>query len=330
MTNPAPSEPIPPARKTGAAFGTKIIQTLGVGVFLLIVVAFFSFASPYFLTWTNSVNVLSNVSVIGIVALGQVLVIISGGFDLSVSGTLPLGAVLYALCVNAGIDPVPAAFLVMGAGAAVGVFNGVVITAIGISPLIATLGTLSITGGLAYTFSDGVTIPIRDLVDGWLADYALPGISWFLLVFVVLSLVLMLVLRHTTFGRMLYAVGGNREASHLAGIRVNLVIVGVYTLCAILASLAGIVVASQLLAGSATVGANAALSSISAVVLGGASLAGGAGSIGGTLIGVLILGVIANGMTLLQVPAFYQQIATGVVLLLGVIFSRIRDIAAEK
>lgn len=319
-----------PARNFRAAFGVRIIQTLGVGVFLLMVVAFFSFTTPYFLTWTNSVNVLSAVSVIGIVALGQVLVIISGGFDLSVSGTLPLGAVLYALMVNAGIDPILATALVMGAGAIVGLLNGILVTQLGISPLIATLGTLSITGGLAYTFSDGVTIPIRDLADAWLADFALPGISWYLVVFAVLSGLLILALRHSTFGRMLYAVGGNPEASHLAGIRVNWVVSGVYILCAMLASLAGIVVASQLLAGSATVGANAALSSIAAVVLGGASLAGGAGSVGGTLIGVLILGVIANGMTLLQVPAFYQQIATGVVLLLGVIFSRIRDVAAEK
>jgi len=145
-----------------------------------------------------------------------------------------------------------------------------------------------------------------------------------------LALAAAFLLRFTIFGRMVYAVGGNPEASRLAGIRVDLVVIAVYVLCAALASFAGVVVSSQLLAGSATVGADAALSSIAAVVLGGASLSGGIGGIGGTMIGVLILGTVANGMALLQVPSFYQQIATGGILLLGVGFARLREVLTRE
>jgi len=324
----------PPTRHTAQAcvqntqrgkYLRKLIQATGIGIFYLIVLMVFSFASEHFLTWDNALNVLTNVSVIGIVALGQALVIIAGGFDLSVAGVLPLGAVLYAVLVNAGLNVSSALLIVVLAGALVGWANGLIITKIRLNPLITTLGTLSITAGFAYALSDGVTIPFQDMDKGWLADFWMEGISYYLVIFIALALASGFMLKFSMFGRMLYAVGGNREASHLAGIRVDLVAILVYILCAALAAFAGVVVASQLLAGSATVGADAALSSIAAVVLGGASLAGGVGSISGAMIGVLILGTIANGMALLQVPAFYQQIATGTILLLGVGFSRLRE-----
>lgn len=318
------------ARTRRGAAVRLLVQTVGIGFFYVLVVAFFSVASGHFLTYSNAVNVLTNVAVGGIVALGQALAVISGGFDLSVSGTLPLGAVTFALLVNAGLG-VPAAVLaVVGLGAAVGLFNGLIITKLRINPLIATLGTLSIGSGLAFTLSNGVTIPFADDGAGVLADNALPNVSWYVVAFVALAASAVVLLRFTLFGRMLYSVGGNREASRLAGIRVDLVTIVVYVLCAALSAFAGVVVASQLLAGSATVGGDAALSSIAAVVLGGASLSGGVGGIGGTLIGVLILGTISNGMVLLQVPSFYQQIATGAILLLGVGFSRLREILSGE
>ncbi len=301
------------------------MQTLGIGTFYVLIVVFFSFASPEFLTYSNVVNVLTNVSVIGIVALGQALAIISGGFDLSVGGAVPLGAVTFALFTNAGLGVPLAVIAVIAVGALVGLANGLIVTKLGINPLITTLGTLSITVGAAYSLSSGVTIPLAATSAGVLANQAWAGISYYLIAFVLLSIITFLMLRFTVFGRMLYAIGGNREASRLAGMRVDLVTILVYVQCAALAAFAGVVVASQLLAGSATVGTDAALTSIAAVVLGGASLTGGVGGIPGTLIGVLVLGTIANGMVLLQVPAFYQQIATGAILLLGVGFARLRE-----
>jgi ribose transport system permease protein len=306
------------------------LQLLGTGTFYVLVLVGFSLASRHFLTYSNALNVLSNVTVIGIVSLGQALTIISGGFDLSVSGTVPLGAVMFTLAVNAGM-PTSLAIVVVGiAGALVGLINGLIITRLKINPLITTLGTMSIGVGLAYTLSNGVTIPFTDPDTGVLADKAIGDVAWYLIAFLLLTVVLFLISRFTVFGRMLYAVGGNREASRLAGLRVDLITVAVYMLCAALATFAGMVVACQLLAGSATVGADAALSSIASVVLGGASLTGGVGGIPGTLMGVLILGTIANGMALLQVPAFYQQIATGLILLLGVGFARLREVLSGE
>jgi len=300
-------------------------QVLGTGTFYLLVIIGFSVASRHFFTYSNALNVLSNVTVIGIVSLGQALTIISGGFDLSVSGTVPLGAVAFTLAINAGIPEGLAIVAVCLFGALVGLVNGLIITRLKINPLITTLGTMSIAAGLAYTLSSGVTIPFADPDAGVLANKAFGDVAWYLIAFLLLTVTLFLISRFTVFGRMLYAVGGNREASRLAGLRVDLITVVVYMLCSALATFAGMVVASQLLAGSATVGADAALSSIASVVLGGASLTGGVGGIPGTLIGVLILGTIANGMALLQVPAFYQQIATGLILLLGVGFARLRE-----
>jgi ribose transport system permease protein len=305
-------------------------QILGIGTFYVLILIFFSFATKNFLTYSNTLNILSNVTVIGIVATGQVLAIISGGFDLSVSGVVPLGAVVFALLTNAGWSMLMALVGVLAVGALVGLFNGLIVTRLNINPLITTLGTLSITGGLAYTVSRGVTIPFRNPDVGVLADRTVGGLSYYVLAFALLSLVAFAMLRYTVFGRMLYAIGGNRDASRLAGLRVDLLTVLIYIQCAMLASFAGVVVASQLLAGSATVGADAALSSIAAVILGGASLTGGVGGMPGTLIGVLVLGTIANGMALLQVPAFYQQIATGVILLLAVSFGRLRGILSRE
>src|SRR5579884_2727159 len=297
-------------------------QILGIGTFYLLILVFFSLVSDNFMTYSNALNILTNVTVIGIVALGQAFAIISGGFDLSVSGTVPLGAVLFALLVNAGVSVLPAAVLVVAVGAVVGLINGLIVTKLGINPLITTLGTLSIAVGLAYTLSQGVTIPFSDPNAGVLADKTYGGVSYYVLAFALL--------RFTVFGRMLYAIGGNREASRLAGMRVDLVTIVVYMQCASLAAFAGVVVASQVLAGSATVGTEAALSSIAAVILGGAFLTGGVGGTPGTLIGVLVLGTIANGMVLMQVPAFYQQIATGAILLLAVGFARLRGILSGE
>jgi ribose/xylose/arabinose/galactoside ABC-type transport system permease subunit len=196
-----------------------------------------------------------------------------------------------------------------------------------INPLIATLATMSVTGGLALTIADGVQIPFADPNQGVLADRSLFGVNNHVWILLGLSLLVFLALRYTVFGRYLYTVGGNREAARLAGVRVDAVTAWVYVFSAAFASLAGAVLASQLLTGSGTAGTDSGLQSVAAVILGGASLAGGVGGVPGTLIGVLILGTLANGMAIMSVPAFYQTIATGVVLLLAVGISQIRRIS---
>lgn len=306
------------------AVNENALRALLLAGFLVLIMAYFTARDQSFLSGDNGLNILVNASVIGIVSLGQVLTVISGGFDLSVSGTVPLGSVVFAILVNQGRGVLVSVAVVLAVGAVCGLVNGLIVAKANINPLIATLGTLSVTGGLALTIADGVQIPFDDPDAGVLAEQSLFGVNNHVWILLVLSVALFLVLRYTVFGRYLFAVGGNREAARLGGIRVGAVTVGVYVCSAALAALAGAVLASQLLTGSGTVGTDSALQSIAAVILGGASLAGGVGGIPGTLIGVLILGTLANGMAILSVPSFYQTIATGLVLLLAVGVSQVR------
>lgn len=299
------------------------LRTIVLGTFLILLVAVFTLLSPQFLSVGNGTNILVNSSVIGLVSLGQALTIISGGFDLSVSGTVPLGAVTFALLLNAGLPVWAAVAAVLMVGSFVGLINGLTIANGKISALIATLGTMSITSGLALTLANGLQVPFNDPSTGILAEHWLWGVSNQVWIFIAISGALFFVLRGTVIGRYIYAVGGNREAARLAGIRVNAVTVLVYITSAALASLAGAILASQLLTGTGLVGSTAALQSIAAVILGGAALTGGVGGVPGTLLGVFILGILANGMAVLSVPSFYQTMATGAVLLIAVGLSQL-------
>ncbi len=308
------------------ALNESTLRALLLTGFLVSIIIYFTTRDSSFLSRENGLNILVNASVIGIVSLGQVLTIISGGFDLSVSGTVPLGSVVFAILVNRGWGILPAVGGVLAVGAVCGLVNGLLVAKANINPLIATLGTLSVTGGIALTIANGLQIPFVDPSAGVLAEQSLFGVNNHVWILILLSIAIFLVLRYTVFGRYLYAVGGNREAARLGGVRVSAVTTGVYICSAMLASLAGAVLASQLLTGSGTVGTGSALLSIAAVILGGASLAGGVGGVPGTLIGVLILGTLANGMAIISVPSFYQTIATGLVLLLAVGVSQARQL----
>ena len=259
------------------------------------------------------------------VALGQAIVLISGGFDLSVSGTVPMGGIIYVELVNHGYGMPLAIAAAIGSGLVVGLFNGLIITYLGINPLITTLATVSITGGLAFTVSNGLTVTLNDPSDAPLGVefWGMPRYVWTLFV---LAIITFIALRYTVFGRMLYSVGGNREAARLAGVRVNAMTITVYITSGILSGFAGVLLAQQLLAGAPSVGSTEGLQSITAVILGGASLAGGTGGIPGTLLGVLVIGTVSNGLALMQVPTFYQQIATGAILLLAVGLGRLRGL----
>jgi len=292
-------------------------QLLGVGGFFIALLIFFSFRATHFAESSNVLNILSNVAVVGVVALGQAFVLISGGFDLSVSGTVPLGGIIYVTACNDHYNMYVAGGLAILAGIGVGLANGLIITQIKINPLITTLATLSIIGGLAFVVSNGITITLNNPNQAPLGlNFAGVQIAvWLLLA---LSIGMFLILRYTVFGRMLYAMGGNREAARLAGLRVDVVTTTVYMISGGLSCFAGVMLANQLLAGAPTVESAANLQSITAVIVGGASLTGGTGGIPGTLLGALVLGTVANGMTLMQVPTFYQEIATGAILLLAV------------
>lgn len=295
-----------------------------VAFFLLIVIAFFAISATGFWTATNASTILAASSILMLVSLGQLVVVISGGFDLSISGLVPLTAVVFAMMTSHGTPLILAFAVCLFLGALIGVVHTLFIVLLKINPLITTLATLSITGGLAYTISDGQTISLP-LRDGFLGNNMFGTVPWNVLFIILLVIVLQIVLRNTIFGRRLYMVGGNQEAARLAGVRVAFVGGSVYVISGIFSAFAGVILASQLLSASGNLASTLTLESLTAVVIGGAALTGGRGSVAGAVSGVLLLGVIANGMAILHIASFYQQIITGFILLLAVILSRVQE-----
>lgn len=305
-------------------YGLAEYPTITLGVFLVVLVIVFSSSTQSFFTAPNGVAILAGVSALGIISVGQTFTIIAGGFDLSVAGVAPLAAVIYAQLTNAGMPTGFALSVVLCLGAIIGVINGFVISRLNINPLIATLAMLSIAGGAAFAVSGGVTVAFNTSGAAFLNTRIVGGVQAYVVVTLLFAILCALFLRYTVLGRNIYAIGGNTEASRLAGLRVQGTLWFAYAVSSGCAAFGGVVVASQLFAGSGTIGSDYALLSIAAVVLGGAALTGGEGGIGGTVLGVGIIAVIGNGLQLLQISSFYQTITTGVILLAAVASQQLR------
>jgi ribose transport system permease protein len=293
-------------------------------VYVLLFAALSWLARPYFLNVRNLLNILVAVSTIGIISVAMTKVIISGGIDLSIGAVVALTGVIIAQFA----PHMPMSVAVLAAllcGAVVGAFNGTAITFARINPLIATLGTLSIVRGLAFAFSGGLTQSIRDQSFQFLGRGFVIGIPFPAIVMIVLFALTAWVMGWTVFGRNIYAIGGNAQASRLAGLPVNSLRMTVYILSGLSAALGGVFLASQLGAAAPQAALGLELSVIAAVILGGTSLAGGKGTIWGTLLGVLIMGTLNNGLTLLNVSSYYQDAARGTVLLLAVGLDQLRQ-----
>lgn len=299
-------------------------------VFVVMVIGF-SIATPFFFTVTNLVNLGQTLATSGIVAITMTLVIISGGIDLSVGSTAALAGVLTSLLWTfAGVPLVLAAAIGVFAGVVVGAINGFMITRIKINPLIATLATFSIVRGLAFVISNGQTNQLNNDAFKFLGRGAIGGVPFSLLLLIVVFLGFSYVFANTRFGRNIFAIGGNAEASRLAGIRINRTLTWVYVLSGLFAGVAGILIASQLALSAPRAAVGLELTAIAAVVLGGTSLSGGKGTLLGTILGVLILRILDNGLVLLNVSSFYQEVASGVVLLLAVGFDQLRQRIGER
>ena len=276
-------------------------------------------ASPYFLTFGNAVNVLLNAAPLALIAGGMTLTLIAAEIDLSVGSVVALvGSLAALLSVNFGA-PWPIVLIgAIGAGAVVGVVNGWFTTRLGMPSFVATLAMLGIARGVALLITQGK--PIYGLPDtiAWLGQ----GELWIVPVPIVLAALILAALHfalsRTRFGLNVYAVGGNPEAARLSGVDVPGVKMAVLVLSAVLASVGGLILAARLNAGSGTVGADLLLDAIAAVVIGGTSLLGGVGRITGTVLGVLLIASIRNGLVLLNVSAFWQQVAIGGLILLAV------------
>jgi ribose/xylose/arabinose/galactoside ABC-type transport system permease subunit len=276
-------------------------------------------ASPYFLTFDNAVNVLLNAAPLALIAGGMTLTLIAAEIDLSVGSVVALvGSLAALLSVNFGA-PWPLVLLgAIAAGAFVGVINGWFTTRLGMPSFVATLAMLGIARGVALLITQGK--PIYGLPDAiaWLGQ----GELWIVPVPIVLAALILAALHfalsRTRFGLNVYAVGGNPEAARLSGVDVPGVKMAVLVLSAVLASVGGLILAARLNAGSGTVGADLLLDAIAAVVIGGTSLLGGVGRVTGTVLGVLLIASIRNGLVLLNVSAFWQQVAIGALILLAV------------
>ncbi|MFV0332554.1 MAG: ABC transporter permease [Tropicimonas sp.] len=287
---------------------------------LLLLCVFLSLATDSFFTTRNLLNVLDQITVLGIMAVGMTFVVLIGGIDLSVGSVLALSMMVMGYLSNdLGIALPIAICIALIVSALAGGVTGVLITSFGVPAFISTLAMMSVARGLANMITDGQQIVG---FPGWFNLMAIIRYGGFLTITVGLMLVIFLLgwqfLRNTTPGRSLYAIGGNAEVARLAGINVKMTTIGVYVAAAALAGLAGIVLAARLDSVQPSSGFTYELDTIAAVVIGGTSLSGGSGGIAGTVIGVLIIGVLRNGLNLLGVSPFTQQVVIGVVIALAV------------
>lgn len=292
-------------------------------VVLAALIVFFSIRSPYFLTQDNLTNVLTAIAVTGIIAVPGTMLLIAGQVDLSVgSGAAFCGVVMATFAQDHAIGL--AVLIAIMAGVLVGVVNGFLVTVVGVNALITTLGMLAVLRGLTALRADGQTVTLANFEGlGTGRPFLSIPVPVLLLIGVVLAAVL--VMRYTVFGRSLYAAGSNPVAARLVGVRGSRAIFIGFILSGLGVALSGLILNSQLSAASPNAATGLELSVVTAIVLGGASLAGGRGTIQGTLIGLLIIGVLNNGLTLLNVSSFYQQVASGTLLIVAVSFDQLRQ-----
>jgi erythritol transport system permease protein len=330
------------AKPSGLSLGVLLFRLRAL-IALFVLIGVFSILSPSFFTGQNLIILVGQTAINAIMAVGMTFVILTGGIDLSVGSTVGLAAMLSGLLINRGL-PIPPlgvavyfnipAIIVIGLclGLLVGAFNGLLITRFNVAPFIATLGTLYVARGTAQLSNNGATFP--NLVGspelgntgfpilGAGSILGIPIVIWIMVLF---AAVAAFVASKTPFGRQVYAVGGNERAAELSGIYVNRIKMAVYMVCGLCAAMTGLITASQLVAAHPAVGESYELNAIAAVVLGGTSLAGGRGTIWGTIVGALVIGVLTNGLVLLGVQEFWKKVITGLVIILAVVLDQLQE-----
>lgn len=342
--DPVPAGAIPRAAPQGAASAegaasaaaargrVSLPETAALFVVLVVLFIYFSLTTDFFLGTDNVVNILQNVAVTGIIACPATLLLISGQFDLSVGSMAGfVGMAMAVAAAPVGVTktafaaglPLELAFLIaVAAVLLVGAINGISVTVFRINALITTLGTLAIVRGVTKVLGDGQTIRIENFGD--LGVQRVLGLPIPVYIFAAVVVVFYVILRYTVYGRSMYAIGASPSAARLAGIRTNRAIFVGFMLSALCVGIAGLILLSQVGGASINAGLGLELSVVTAVVLGGASLAGGRGSIVGTIIAVLILGVLRNGLIQSGIPSFWIEVANGILLLVAVGLDQLR------
>jgi ribose transport system permease protein len=296
----------------------KFKRELGIFLGLIVLIILFSLLSPYFLNMTNMMDIALQSSINAILAIGMTYVILTSGIDLSIGSAVALAGFIAADLMARGYGTF--AGIAAGAliGIAAGLVNGFIISKMNLSPFIVTLGTMSIFRGLVLTYSQGKPVQsVPDEFKQFFAGYVGPIPTPVILALLV-AVIAYILLHYTPFGYHLTAIGGNREAAVLSGINVTKTLIGVYIVSGIASALASMILVARIGAAEPTAGMMYELDAIAAAVMGGASLMGGVGSIVGTVIGALIMGTLRNGLTILNVSSFYQQMLIGIVIILAV------------
>jgi inositol transport system permease protein len=323
-------------REKKSARWIAVLEKFGVFLFLVLLILFFTSQNPRFLSVRNIFNILADVSIYGIMAVGMTFVILTGGIDLSVGSLLALCAMCGALVVKgtseasrfAVADPqafggfswLIALLTCIGIGTSAGYLQGIASTKLRVPPFIVTLGGMTVWRGATLVLGGGSPISGFDPAYRFWGTGQVLGVPVAVMVFVVVVLVGLILLRCTRYGRQVYAVGGNPEAARLSGLRVSRVLTSVYSIMGFLAGLGGFVLSARLSSAEAVAGEGYELRVIASVVIGGTSLFGGLGGIGGTVVGTVLIGVLLNGLVIMNVSPYYQQVIIGVIIVLAVAF----------
>ena len=320
-TNPTPPEH---KRLKQFRFNFDTLRQYGIIIVFIILFIILSSSSSAFASKRNVLNILDQASQVGLLAMGVTVPIIGGGFDLSLGAVYAASGSLAAVIARAGY---PILGLVTGIllGIVLGYANGLVITKLHVNSFVATLATSQIIRGVAYVLTEGLLIQVNDerfaaLGRGYLLDAKIP--IYFFFGFAIL---IWFLLSKTAFGRYVFAIGGNEEAARLSGVRTDLVRTLTFTISGLSAGIAGVIAASRISTGQASVGDPLTMSAIAAVVIGGTSINGGEGAVWRTLVGVLLLQIISNGMNINNVPTFYQLVVEGAVILVAVAMDAVRQ-----
>lgn len=314
-------------QKAGLNPGKKLVQrssTISIFLILVVMCAIMAIVSPAFIKISNILSTARSFSAIAVAGIGVSMIIITGGIDLSIGSAYGLAGVISAMLVVSGMPLIPGILGGMLLGSVVGALNGLMVVYLKLPPFIATMGTMQIARGVCYIITQGY--PVNNLP----AEYTVLGQGYLLgipvpiWVMVFVAILFAIFLNMTTTGRRIFALGGNEEATRISGINTKRLKVLVYTLGAALAGLAGIITASKLGVGQPTAGIGFEMDAIAAVVIGGASLSGGEGTVTGTIIGAAIIGVLRNALVLLAVDSYWQTLIIGCVIILAVTIDQLR------
>ncbi len=286
---------------------------------MILFIIVLSIIKPNYASRQNLINILRQVSINGLIAIGMTFVIISGGIDLSVGSIAGVGGIVGALLAQ-GQSANPAVAIIVGClvGILLGLINGIIIAYVGVPPFIECLGMMSVARGIAYLLTNAH--PVNGLCSGFLAigKGYFCGIPIPVIIMIVLFLIALFVLYKTKFGRYIYAIGGNEEAALVSGLKVKVIKVSVYAIIGFCSALAGMILTARVGSGLAVSGEGYEMDAIAAVVIGGASLNGGEGSLWGTALGILLLGIINNGLDMLSVSSYWQLVIKGIIIVLSV------------